>query len=78
MIKLSAETKPRDKHTDEMQVKICFGGSVGEMKDELEAVLYHLYKQVYAEAGTEAVHRMCVATKDAMERMFKEIYGEDV
>ena len=78
MIKLSAETKPYDEDNDAIYVTVETGGILSDMKDELEKLLYQLYKQVYAKAGTRAVHSMCVATKDAMEQMFKEIYGEDL
>ena len=70
MINLSAKEIPG---TDTMEVTIELGGKPCDMEEELEAILFNLYKRALKNIGPEFMKRMCEATKNAMGRIVMEV-----
>lgn len=71
MIELTARRRPRT--DDAMEVTIELDGSLSDLEDELEAVLYHVYKQVRKDAGNKWACRMVAATRNALGRFYREV-----
>lgn len=71
MINLIAKEIPGT--DDTMEVTIEIGGMPSEIEEELEEILFNLYKRAWKNIGPEFMKRMCKATKNAMERITMEV-----
>ena len=71
MIRIEARRDTEDR----MDLIIEANGPIGDIKKELKAGLYHMYKQFYDITGIKALHEVCEATKEAMGDMIREVFS---
>lgn len=70
MLNLTAKEIPG---TDIMEVTIEFGGMPSRIEEELEAILFNLYKRAWKNIGPDFMKRMCKSTTNAVERITMEV-----